>query len=149
MLLSFLISLTLALVIVLLPTRLVVNSDDFTSVQKFHYQPTPRIAGIPVFISFFVGLWYLDTQEVSYVFLMLATLPVFMGGMIEDVTSRVSPLMRMIATAASIVIMFIWLDISISFLGFGLADYLLSNSIVSLLFTLLVVGGAYKCYKHY
>ena len=141
MLLSLLISLTLTLIIVLLPKNWVTDLDDLTGVQKFHHQPTPRIAGVPVFMSFFIGLWYLDLQEVDYVFLLLASLPVFMGGSIEDIIVRVSPFKRMISILASIVMMFVFLDIRIDFLGFTLVDYLLSNSIVSLLFTLLVVGG--------
>ena len=141
MLLSVLISLTLTLIIVLLPKNWVTDLDDLTGVQKFHHQPTPRIAGVPVFMSFFIGLWYLDLQEVDYVFLLLASLPVFMGGSIEDIIVRVSPFKRMISILASIVMMFVFLDIRIDFLGFTLVDYLLSNSIVSLLFTLLVVGG--------
>ena len=141
MLLSILISLILTLVIILLPKKWVTDLDDLTGVQKFHHQPTPRIAGVPVFMSFFIGLWYLDLQEVDYVFLLLASLPVFMGGSIEDIIVRVSPFKRMISILASIVMMFVFLDIRIDFLGFTLVDYLLSNSIVSLLFTLLVVGG--------
>ena len=141
MFLSILISLTLTLIIVLLPKNWVTDLDDLTGVQKFHHQPTPRIAGVPVFMSFFIGLWYLDLKEVDYVFLLLASLPVFMGGSIEDIIVRVSPFKRMISILASIVMMFIFLDIRIDFLGFTLVDYLLSNSIVSLLFTLLVVGG--------
>ena len=141
MLLSILISLILTLFIILLPKNWVTDLDDLTGIQKFHHQPTPRIAGIPVFMSFFIGLWYFDLQEMNYVFLLLASLPVFMGGLIEDVIIRVSPLKRMISILASIVMMFVFLDIRIDFLGFTLVDYLLSNSIVSLLFTLLVVGG--------
>jgi UDP-N-acetylmuramyl pentapeptide phosphotransferase/UDP-N-acetylglucosamine-1-phosphate transferase len=141
MLLSILLSLTLTLIILLLPTKWVTNSDDLIGVQKFHDHPTPRIAGIPVFLGFFIGLWYIDLQEVNFVFLLLASLPVFIVGMLEDVTANVSPFKRMVATLVSIIIAFIWLDIDINLLGFELVDYLLSNSIVSLLFTLLVVGG--------
>jgi len=141
MLLSILISLILTLVIILLPKKWVTDLDDLTGVQKFHHQPTPRIAGIPVFMSFFIGLWYIDLQEVSYAFLLLASLPVFVSGVIEDIIVRVSPLKRMISTLVSIVMVFILLNVGIASLGFTPIDYLLSNSIVSLLFTLLVVGG--------
>jgi UDP-GlcNAc:undecaprenyl-phosphate/decaprenyl-phosphate GlcNAc-1-phosphate transferase len=139
--LSILISLILTLVIILLPKKWVTDLDDLTGVQKFHHQPTPRIAGIPVFMSFFIGLWYVDLQEVDYVFLLLASLPVFVSGVIEDIIVRVSPLKRMISTMVSIVMVFTLLDVGIDSLGLIPIDYLLSNSIVSLLFTLLVVGG--------
>jgi UDP-N-acetylmuramyl pentapeptide phosphotransferase/UDP-N-acetylglucosamine-1-phosphate transferase len=142
MLLSILISLILTLVIILLPKKWVTDLDDLTGVQKFHHQPTPRIAGIPVFMSFFIGLWYIDLQEVSYAFLLLASLPVFVSGVIEDIIVRVSPLKRMISTLVSIVMVFILLNVGIASLGFTPIDYLLSNSVVSLIFTLYVVGGA-------
>ena len=141
MLLSILISLILTLFIILLPKNWVTDLDDLTGIQKFHHQPTPRIAGIPVFMSFFIGLWYFDLQEMNYVFLLLASLPVFVSGVIEDIIVRVSPLKRMISTLVSIVMVFILLNVGIASLGFTPIDYLLSNSIVSLLFTLLVVGG--------
>jgi len=51
MFLSILISLTLTLIIILLPKNWVTDLDDLTGVQKFHHQPTPRIAGVPVFMS--------------------------------------------------------------------------------------------------
>ena len=142
MLLSILISLILALVIILLPKSWTTDLDDLTGVQKFHHQPTPRIAGIPVFMSFFIGLWYIDLQEVDYIFLLLASLPVFVSGAVEDIIVRVSPLKRMISTLVSIAMVFVLFDVGIDSLGFAPIDYLLSNSIVSLLFTLLVVGGA-------
>ena len=90
MIIAFFISFVLTMVVILLPKNWVTDLDDLTGIQKFHHQTTPRIAGIPVFMSFFIGLWYLDLQEVNYVFLLLASLLVFMGGLIEDIIVRVS-----------------------------------------------------------
>jgi UDP-GlcNAc:undecaprenyl-phosphate/decaprenyl-phosphate GlcNAc-1-phosphate transferase len=120
-----------------------VNESDLEGVQKFHSTPTPRIAGIPVFVSFFIGLWFVDSLEPSYVVLLLASLPVFFGGLLEDITANISPTKRMAATLASIVVLFFMGDIAINFLGFDWVDYyLLNNLILSLMFTMLVVGGA-------
>jgi len=120
-----------------------VNESDLEGVQKFHSIPTPRIAGAPVFVSFFIGLWFVDSLEPSYVVLLLASLPVFFGGLMEDITAKISPKERMVATLGSIVVLFFMGDISINFLGFDWVDYYLSNNLIlSLLFTMLVVGGA-------
>jgi UDP-N-acetylmuramyl pentapeptide phosphotransferase/UDP-N-acetylglucosamine-1-phosphate transferase len=120
-----------------------VNEADLEGVQKFHSAPTPRIAGVPVFVSFFLGLWFIDALEPSYVILLLASLPVFFGGLIEDITAKISPTKRMVATLVSIVILFFMGDITINFLGYDWIDYYLSNNLIlSLLFTMLVVGGA-------
>jgi len=142
MIIALLISCSLSLIIILLPKNWVTDSNDLTGIQKFHHRPTPRIGGIPVFMSFFIGLWYLDLQEINYIYLLLASLPVFLGGVIEDFIIRLSPLKRFISTVISIVMMFFIFDVNINFLGFDAVDYLLSNSIISLLFTVLIVGGA-------
>ncbi len=142
MLLALLISFNLTLIIILIPVKWTVNSGDTIGVQKFHSDPVSRIAGISIFVSFFSGLFMMDLPEFFYVFMLLASLPVFISGMIEDVTSRVSPFFRMTAILISIVIAFVYLEISISFLGFEVIDYYLSiYTILSLLFTLLVIGG--------
>ena len=120
-----------------------VNESDLQGVQKFHSTPVPRIAGMPVFVSFFIGLWFVDSLEPSYVVLLLASLPVFFGGFLEDITAKVSPTKRMVVTFASIVILFFMGDITISFLDYDWIDHYLSNNIIlSLLFTMLVVGGS-------
>jgi len=120
-----------------------VNEADMNGVQKFHSTPIPRVAGVPVFVSFFTGLWFVEPLEPSYVVLFLASLVVFFGGLLEDITAKVSPTKRMVATLGSIVILFFMGNISINFLGFDWVDYYLSNNLIlSLLFTMLVVGGA-------
>ena len=50
-----------------------VNEADLKGVQKFHSIPTPRIAGIPVFVSFFIGAWFIDSSEFSYGIFLLTS----------------------------------------------------------------------------
>jgi UDP-GlcNAc:undecaprenyl-phosphate/decaprenyl-phosphate GlcNAc-1-phosphate transferase len=117
-------------------------NSNLDRVQKFHTNIVPRIGGIGVFLSFYSGLWLLgDDIDISYV-IWIAPLPVFIAGICEDLTGKVSPLVRIISAFLSILIAFVWMQISITYLGFKWVDYLLSNyEIISLLFTLLVVGG--------
>jgi UDP-GlcNAc:undecaprenyl-phosphate/decaprenyl-phosphate GlcNAc-1-phosphate transferase len=141
---SLTLSFALCYVIIFFSNKLkwLVNESDLNGVQKFHIVATPRIAGIPIFISFFIGLWYVDFEEGVYLLIFAASLPVFITGLLEDVTACISPRLRLIATFLSIAIAFIWVDVSIDFLGFEWVDYFLSGYVViSFLFTLLVVGG--------
>jgi len=142
---AFISSFLVAFTIILLAKskNWLVNEADLVGIQKFHSVPTPRIGGVPVFVGFFIGLWFVDSLEPSYLVLLLASSPVFFGGLIEDITAGISPAKRMVATLGSVVILFLMGDISINFLGFDLVDYYLSNNLIlSLLFTMLVVGGA-------
>jgi UDP-GlcNAc:undecaprenyl-phosphate/decaprenyl-phosphate GlcNAc-1-phosphate transferase len=78
----------------------------------------------------------------GYAPLLLISLPIFIAGILEDVTARVSPAVRMSASLISSALMFFWLDISVNSLGFYWADYFLNNfTILNLLFTMLVVSG--------
>jgi len=139
---TFSLALTWVIVRLAKSKQWLVNEADLVGVQKFHSTPTPRIAGIPIFVSFFIGLWFVDSLELSYVVLLLASLPVFFGGLMEDITAKISPIKRMVAMLISIVVLFLMGDISINFLGYEWIDYYLSNNLIlSLLFTMLVVGG--------
>ena len=146
--LVFFISLTLVLVVVSLPLKWITSLEDSKGVQKFHSTPTPRIAGIPVFISFFTGLWFALGASEWLLFLFLVSLPVFVGGLVEDIAACVSPFKRLLITSLSIVIAFFVLDIKIDSLGFVWIDQILSSyAIISLLFTLLVVAGAVNSFN--
>jgi len=120
-----------------------VNEADLQGVQKFHIEPVARIGGLGIFVGFSVALFLLEDQSGLLFKIWLSSLPVFIVGLYEDLSARVSPFIRLFSAFLSIVIVFMWLDVGIFSLGFEAVDYVLSNYvIISLLFTLLVVGGA-------
>jgi UDP-GlcNAc:undecaprenyl-phosphate/decaprenyl-phosphate GlcNAc-1-phosphate transferase len=120
-----------------------VNESDLEGVQKFHVDLVARIGGLPIFIAWSVAVFLLGDQFDLIFKIWLSSLPVFVVGLYEDFSARVSPLLRLLSAFTSIVIAFVWLDVGIATLGFSWVDYLLSEYwIVSLLFTLLVLGGA-------
>jgi UDP-N-acetylmuramyl pentapeptide phosphotransferase/UDP-N-acetylglucosamine-1-phosphate transferase len=120
-----------------------VNDADLEGIQKFHIEPVARIGGFGIFVGFSVALFLLEDQSGLLFKIWLSSLPVFVVGLYEDLSARVSPLVRLLSAFLAIVIIFIWVDVGIFSLGFEAVDYVLSNYvIVSLLFTLLVVGGA-------
>jgi len=119
------------------------NEADLEGIQKFHVDPVARIGGLPIFIAWSVAV-FLSGAQFDLIFkIWLSSLPVFVVGLYEDLSARVSPLIRLLSAFLSIVIAFFWLDIGISSLGFEWVDYVLTDYvIISLLFTLLIVGGA-------
>jgi UDP-GlcNAc:undecaprenyl-phosphate/decaprenyl-phosphate GlcNAc-1-phosphate transferase len=120
-----------------------VSEADLRGVQKFHVDPVARIGGLGVFVGFSVALFLLEDQSGLLFKIWLSSLPVFVVGLYEDLSARVSPLIRLLSAFLSIMIVFFWLDIGISSLGFEWVDYILTDYvIISFLFTLLVVGGA-------
>ena len=142
MLITFTITATLTALIISLPKKWTTNEFDTIGMQKFHKNPVPHIGGALLFTGFFIGLWFLPAAQEIRLLLLVASLPVFIAGIAEDCTGKIGPTLRMIAALLSITIAFFYLDIGIRSLNFAWPDYLLSNfNFLSLLFTLLVVGG--------
>jgi UDP-GlcNAc:undecaprenyl-phosphate/decaprenyl-phosphate GlcNAc-1-phosphate transferase len=142
LIITFITAILVSYVITLCPSYFC-NEIDLHGVQKFHEKPIARIGGIAIFGGFSIGLFLLDEQSELLLVLWLISFPVFTIGFYEDLSARVSPLIRLISAFFSIAFAFVWLDVSIDTLGAEWIDYVLSNYvIVSLLFTLLVVGGA-------
>jgi len=141
---SFTISFVLCYTVIFLSGKLswLTRESDLKGVQKFHSTPTPRIAGIPIYISFFLGCWVLGADKEFYFILLLISMPVFIGGLTEDLSAKASPQVRMIAALVSTSGLFFLLDIKIDTFGFEWIDYYFNNYIIlSFLFTMLVVSG--------
>ncbi len=75
--------------------------DDNTSdlPQKFHTAPTPRIGGLGIFI----GCFFLMVNTEIGLFLMLASVPAFVSGFLEDLFAKISPGRRLIIMLVSAV----------------------------------------------
>jgi UDP-N-acetylmuramyl pentapeptide phosphotransferase/UDP-N-acetylglucosamine-1-phosphate transferase len=117
--------------------------NDIQGVQNFHQNPTARLGGVVIFMGWSFGLWLLQESSNFLLILLLTSLPVFTVGLIEDVTAKVPPMVRLISAFISITLAYLLLDIGLFSLGIELVDYLLSYYlVVSLLLTLVVVGGA-------
>lgn len=65
--------------------------------QKFHTAPTPRIGGLGIFI----GCFFLMVNTEIGLFLMLASVPAFVAGFLEDLFAKISPSRRLIIMLVS------------------------------------------------
>jgi UDP-N-acetylmuramyl pentapeptide phosphotransferase/UDP-N-acetylglucosamine-1-phosphate transferase len=116
---------------------------DFTDgIQKFHTAPTPRIGGIPIVLGLVVA-WSVAQQELKDLLLpiLLAGMPAFLFGVAEDLTKRVGVMQRLLATMASGLLAWWITDYSITRVDIWGVDWLLSFTLVSVIFTAFAVGG--------
>ena len=77
------------------------TDDSSSGPQKFHAVPTPRIGGLAILIGLLVaGAGLLPMQErfsvEDYGYLLLATLPAFAGGIVEDIIKTLAVLPRLL-----------------------------------------------------
>lgn len=124
-------------------------STDFTDAgpQKFHSQPTPRIGGIAIAFGLLAAYSYIrsinqDAEVVAQLsFLVLAAIPAFAGGVVEDFTKQVSVSKRLILAIVSAGVGAWLLGAVVTHLGIAPLDWLLQWPVIAILLTLFAVGG--------
>lgn len=118
---------------------------DVAGPQKFHTTPVPRVGGLGIAIGLFgFGLlaWWRGHPMLSDLsILLLCALPAFAAGIVEDVTKRVSPLVRLVFTALSALLAGLFIDATITRVDVWGVDALLALPFVALVFTAFAVAG--------
>jgi UDP-N-acetylmuramyl pentapeptide phosphotransferase/UDP-N-acetylglucosamine-1-phosphate transferase len=121
------------------------SDSELGGPQKFHLRPVPRIGGVSIAAGLTVGTIALALGDVpgtaSLPLLLIAALPAFGIGLLEDLTKRVRPATRMcyIAMAAGLGILL--LDAVIRRTHVPGVDHLLEFFPLAILLTLIAVAG--------
>lgn len=120
------------------------TDGDVTGVQKFHATPVPRIGGLPIMLGLIAGCalsGYLNTS-VWVLLLLLSAFPAFAAGFIEDLTKKIGPLPRLLATFVAAALGYFLLGAGLARLSIPGVDHLLASYWwLSLLLTMVAVGG--------
>lgn len=120
----------------------VLTMDIAKGVQKFHTAPTPRVGGISIVLGLVVA-WGKAPPEVQALLtpILFAGLPAFLFGLAEDITKRVGVMQRLLATMASGLLAWWITEQALTRVDIWGLDWLLSYTMVSVLFTAFAVGG--------
>ena len=125
------------------------TSDCLTGVQKFHARPTPRVGGVGLYCGVLAVALYLVLRKLDVgwglLVLLLASVPAFAGGLVEDLTKRVSVLWRLGLTMVSAVLGYVLLGAELSRLDVPFVDQWMDAALswwpFSLLLTMVAIGG--------
>lgn len=154
-LMGFVVSLLATWLVLRLSQVLNLGHDKSEGVQKFHVNPTSRLGGVAIFLGFCVSVFPVsllhplyasntgqvsEFQNVSFWFL-LTSMPVWLAGLVEDLTHRVGPTLRLIMATLSAAWLFSVLGISVTRTDVWPIDLLLGIPGAPLCITLLVVAG--------
>ena len=118
---------------------------DLSGPQKFHAMPVPRVGGLGMFtgLACCVGVAAL-AKHPDWKFgalLLVCGLPAFLAGLVEDLTKRVSPGKRLLATAVSAALG-IWLaGATITKTDIPGLDLLVSTALGAWIATVFTVAG--------
>ncbi len=121
------------------------NDSDFSGPQKFHASAVPRIGGIGIAGGIAAAAVWLSFGDpaIRHVAALLALCgtPAFAMGLAEDLTKRVSPRWRLLATALSAALAVVWLDATIARTAIVGLDWVVSFPLGAALLTMFVVSG--------
>lgn len=119
--------------------------SDLGGIQKLHATPVPRVGGLGLIISLLIGIAVgHQLQGQTYqtaVLLLLAALPVFAAGILEDLTKKVSVRARLLASFASAALAIVLADAQLTRLDTPLVDDLMMLAPLAFVFTCFAVGG--------
>jgi UDP-N-acetylmuramyl pentapeptide phosphotransferase/UDP-N-acetylglucosamine-1-phosphate transferase len=121
------------------------GQDSPKGIQKFHTQPASRLGGVALMVGLCVGLYFQSAHKPNDVILglglLLSSVPVFLGGVAEDLTHKVTPTIRMLLTLASCALVYLIFQMGVHRTDIWLIDSFLALPGMPLLVTLLVTAG--------
>ena len=122
--------------------KLTAKGHGNQAVQSAHKNPTPRIGGLAILIAFAIASCFLDsslTQTALY--LQVAMLPVFIGGIGEDTGFNISPFIRLILSFVTALVAGLLLDQWVSRIGIPGLDLIVATTFTAAILTIVVAGG--------
>jgi UDP-N-acetylmuramyl pentapeptide phosphotransferase/UDP-N-acetylglucosamine-1-phosphate transferase len=139
----------------LLAARLIIRSSirhgqysadhDFDGPQKFHAKAVPRIGGVGIFVAALFGASLIQLNEeperTGMWFFLVASLPAFIAGLVEDLTKKVSARRRLFFTAISAVLGIYLLNALVQRTSIPGLDNLITFPVVAIAVTIFLVTG--------
>lgn len=118
-------------------------SDTLDGPQKFHDRPTPRIGGVGIFAAFAVAVLYLMVFKKNsiYLYFFISSLPIFLFGLLEDITRKVAPKIRLLAAILSGLLVYFLLDVYLTRIGIPYVDNIFHIKVIAVIFTIIGVAG--------
>jgi UDP-N-acetylmuramyl pentapeptide phosphotransferase/UDP-N-acetylglucosamine-1-phosphate transferase len=120
------------------------HDHDLSGPQKFHDRPVPRIGGLGIVSGIIAAVGVLLYWHPSDLFapqLFACAMPVFLVGVMEDITKNVSPRRRLFAAAVSAALATWLLDAVIARTDIPGIDWLVAFPVGAVLLAIFVVAG--------
>ena len=116
----------------------IINSP--TGPQKIHKGDVSRLGGLSIFLTLALIVLSTSHQE-NFLFLnfFIISIPVFLVGLLEDITQLITPKIRLVGSLLSGVLFIFIFQLSIKSIGIYPFDLILNYKIFSILFTLLCI----------
>lgn len=115
--------------------------DSTKGMQKIHGGAISRLGGLGVFAGLTLFCLLSAPIPVIFVLILISLAPIFLGGLLEDLTGNVSPLLRFVLSVASGTIFCVLSGYSITNTGVNELNFILSIPLVSIALTALALAA--------
>lgn len=144
---TFLVSLISSIAFAYLSGRSSLGNDLSVGVQKVHKKPTSRLGGVGLVLG--VGFFLFFSSQINStsssihfsLLLFLSSIPIFMGGLLEDLTHAVSPRIRLLLAILSANCFWFFCNIGVERTDVLPIDWLLQWTFWAYLVTNVVIAG--------
>ena len=117
-------------------------------IQSAHIIPTPRLGGVSIFITCFLGIMIVDNLETYLpLIIILSALPVFFAGLLDDLSIFQSVFFRYISSIISALIVIFSTNYYITTTSIFFLDYLISIPIIAICFSLFAASGVSNAFN--
>ena len=149
---AFLASLSAAFLILLtkpMHIRFTAKGHTTSARQSSHSTPTPRVGGLSILLGCIVGVLLLAEQDTTHITIILGVscLPVFLGGLGEDIGFNVSARIRLVLSFASALCAGLLFNCWIPRLGIPGLEFVTSYLVLSALLTIVVSAGISQAFN--
>lgn len=122
------------------------NDSDISGVQKFHTNVVPRIGGVSLIAAMLmtIAIAFFRDPEIlgSLILIIVASLPVFLGGFAEDISKKVRVRVRLGLALTSGALAYFLINAAITRLDIIGVDWLLQFGIISFLVSSFAIAGS-------
>ena len=105
---------------------------NFKGYQKYHTFPTPRLGGVGIYISSFIGL----ISSSIFLKLMFSSFPAFIAGIFSDINKELSPKVRILLISISALLGIFLTDLYVNNL-----DFITLNKFLGIFLTFIGILG--------
>ena len=122
--------------------RYTAKGHSGSAVQSLHRLPTPRLGGLAFLAGIMPGVFLLDDHARQLGFwLLVSSIPVFLGGLGEDIGFDIKPTQRLLASLVSAALAGILFGYWVPYVDFPGLRLLTSMSLISVSITIIFSGG--------
>lgn len=122
--------------------RYTAKGHSGSAVQSSHHIPTPRLGGLAILVGLLPGVFLLDDQAQQLgLWMLISSIPVFLGGLGEDIGVDIKPLQRLLASLVSAALAVVLFGYWVPYVGFPGLRLITSMGLISIIITIIVSGG--------